>query len=78
MQFNEEGESINKLFDTDGSPDFDDYAVINEVKPHETERMNYNNFSFPPDFVNLDKFIPPIRRSGEEELPLRSSTLPKA
>ena len=55
MNFQEEGQSIEKVFETEGTPEFDDNMPINEIKPHETETMNYQNFTFPPEFVNLAK-----------------------
>ena len=34
MNFQEQAQSIQKVFDTEGTPDFDDNMPINEVKAH--------------------------------------------
>lgn len=43
----------------------------------ESEKMSYSGIMFPPEFVYLNKAIPEIRVSGEEEFSVKSSSLPK-
>ncbi len=65
LQFKDETESIKKIFETEGSTKFDDDKVLEEIKRHETEALNYGNLAFPSDFIYLTKTIPQARQSAE-------------
>ena len=54
-----------KIFETEGSTKFDDDKVLEEIKRHETEALNYGNLAFPSDFIYLTKTIPQARQSAE-------------
>jgi hypothetical protein len=56
LQFSEGKEKFNeRIFKTEGKPEFDDLKTLPLIEEYESEKMCYGQAVFPPEFLYLNK-----------------------
>jgi hypothetical protein len=56
LQFSEGKEKFNeRIFKTEGKPEFDDLSTLPMIEEYESEKMGYGQAVLPADFLYLNK-----------------------